>query len=322
MSTTDKYEEGASRSSNEGEAPLDVKILPEADVALIRSSYDAEAVRQLCDSHEQLRSWLQQVDDVLVVDWIDVENGDYRKALNQLVTYNIQLHDNPEVSSVAKERQEQIAQLEADAKVVWRKNAELQAEAERLTTRVDELLADNNVQRIVRRELERKNAELRARVTELEQSIKAERVRSRVMGLCEGFDAGASTELKQSEDELAKAEERIAELEQALEAERTVGCLLDDLQRENAELSNYIHRLMDTLHAIAVKGLGLPDPVEHQEPVWDGLLSDKVAALRAENAELRAQIREADAQIESMEKRGVWLTPDELEAARKAEEGR
>lgn len=56
---------------------------------------------------------MDQVDDVLMTDRITVKDGNYRKALADLVTYNIQIHDDPSVSTVAKERQDRIAELEA-----------------------------------------------------------------------------------------------------------------------------------------------------------------------------------------------------------------
>lgn len=41
-------------------------------------------------SYEELARIVQQVDDVLVVDWIAVEpGGDYRKALADMVQFNI-----------------------------------------------------------------------------------------------------------------------------------------------------------------------------------------------------------------------------------------
>jgi hypothetical protein len=46
-----------------------------------------------------------QVDDVLTVNWVDVKDGNYRKALNDLVIWNIQIHDDPAVSPIARKRQ-------------------------------------------------------------------------------------------------------------------------------------------------------------------------------------------------------------------------
>jgi hypothetical protein len=61
----------------------------------------------------KLREQLDQVDDVLVVNWITVKDGDYRKALHDLVTWNIQIHDDPAVSEVAAKRQAEIDELKA-----------------------------------------------------------------------------------------------------------------------------------------------------------------------------------------------------------------
>lgn len=52
-----------------------------------------------------------QVEDVLVTNWISVKDDDYRKALNDLITYNIQLHDDPAVSETAKTRQDDLQLL-------------------------------------------------------------------------------------------------------------------------------------------------------------------------------------------------------------------
>lgn len=35
-----------------------------------------------------------QVDDVLMINWVPVTSGDYRRALNDLVTFNVRLHDD------------------------------------------------------------------------------------------------------------------------------------------------------------------------------------------------------------------------------------
>lgn len=59
---------------------------------------------KLISENESLKAKLRQVDDVLVVDWIVAEDGDYRKALHQLVTHEIAIHDDPAVSEVAAKR--------------------------------------------------------------------------------------------------------------------------------------------------------------------------------------------------------------------------
>lgn len=44
---------------------------------------------------EQIAANLEQVDDVLIVNWITAKDNDYRKALAELVTMNIAQHDDP-----------------------------------------------------------------------------------------------------------------------------------------------------------------------------------------------------------------------------------
>ncbi len=58
-----------------------------------------------------LEAKLAQVDDVLVVNWIAVKNNDYRQALADLIAINIEEHDNPLISTVAKARQDETTQL-------------------------------------------------------------------------------------------------------------------------------------------------------------------------------------------------------------------
>lgn len=74
--------------------------------------------------------------------------------------------------------------------------------------------------------------------------------------------------------------QRISELEAALETMRA--------------------DLLDTCHAIGVVGLGLVDPLASDSPneppaEWRGLLSDKVAALRAERDRYRAALERIEA---------------------------
>lgn len=53
--------------------------------------------------------------------------------------------------------------------------------------------------------------------------LRGEQLKSRLLGICDGFNAGASTELKRSEDELAKAEAEIAKLRTELETAKAAG---------------------------------------------------------------------------------------------------
>jgi hypothetical protein len=60
-------------------------------------SLEAE-LRTLCAIKEQ-------VDDVLIIDWITAKDNNYRQALADLVSWNIQIHDDPAVSEIAARRQ-------------------------------------------------------------------------------------------------------------------------------------------------------------------------------------------------------------------------
>lgn len=59
---------------------------------------------------KQLVANLDQVDDVLIVDWITVKDNDYRKALADLVTTNIAQHNDPvlmpKITGVAMQHRE------------------------------------------------------------------------------------------------------------------------------------------------------------------------------------------------------------------------
>jgi hypothetical protein len=48
---------------------------------------------------------VNQVDDVLVTNWITAHNNDYRKALCDLVNWNIRIENDPAVSKTAAARQ-------------------------------------------------------------------------------------------------------------------------------------------------------------------------------------------------------------------------
>lgn len=61
----------------------------------------------------ELQRIVNQVDDELVVNWITVKDGDYRKALRDLVAQGIQIENDPAVSSTAKARQEEMAALQS-----------------------------------------------------------------------------------------------------------------------------------------------------------------------------------------------------------------
>lgn len=75
------------------------------------ASYIGDAWRLLIKTAVDARAAQMQVDDVLTVNWIGVKDGDYRQALNDLVTFSIQVHDDPAVSSLAKQRQDEHEEL-------------------------------------------------------------------------------------------------------------------------------------------------------------------------------------------------------------------
>lgn len=49
---------------------------------------------------EQIAANLEQVDDVLIVNWITAKDNDYRKALAELVTWEIQIRDDPALNGI------------------------------------------------------------------------------------------------------------------------------------------------------------------------------------------------------------------------------
>ena len=84
---------------------------PEADardrVAAIGFAETERRLAALTAERDELKAIVDQVDDVLVVNWIAAKDGDYRQALHDLVTTNIAEHDDPAISSVAKARQDE-----------------------------------------------------------------------------------------------------------------------------------------------------------------------------------------------------------------------
>lgn len=81
------------------ELPEDWQRFPTTSAAVAALRAERDATQRIVDA----------VDDVLVVNWVGPRvDGDYRRALADLVTFAIQIHDNPEVSEVARERAEQL----------------------------------------------------------------------------------------------------------------------------------------------------------------------------------------------------------------------
>lgn len=60
---------------------------------------------------ERLKKVVDAVDDVLVINWITVNNDDYRKALSDLVFFCIQIENDPAVSETAIARQKELTRL-------------------------------------------------------------------------------------------------------------------------------------------------------------------------------------------------------------------
>lgn len=55
--------------------------------------------RQLDEQRDiDMQSAMNQVDGVLVTNWVSVDNNDYRKALNDLITFNVQIALDPAVN--------------------------------------------------------------------------------------------------------------------------------------------------------------------------------------------------------------------------------
>ncbi len=75
-----------------------------ADAALTNPAVDAVRLEW-----ERLKDMERQVDEALVVNWIDLKGGDYRQALADLVHQSIQEYDDPDVSKVAAVRQARLA---------------------------------------------------------------------------------------------------------------------------------------------------------------------------------------------------------------------
>lgn len=74
-------------------------------------------IAQLEAECERLRRIVDQVDDVLVVNWVGPrKDGDYRKALADLITFNIQIENDPAVSLTAKMRQIELESLRLECK--------------------------------------------------------------------------------------------------------------------------------------------------------------------------------------------------------------
>lgn len=106
---------------------------------------------------DSLRQQLDQVDDVLIVNWVGPrEDGDYRQALADLVRNSIQEHDDPAISEVADKRRkeldslrQQLATAQADYQTVLKYGASCEEKletaeedtAKRIACRIREVFA-------------------------------------------------------------------------------------------------------------------------------------------------------------------------------------
>lgn len=97
-------------------------LVADADFVIAARTALPDALREIASLHEQvaaakkalaeesnaadqLRSQLYAVDEVLIINWVGPrKDGDYRKALADLITTALREHDDPLISEVARER--------------------------------------------------------------------------------------------------------------------------------------------------------------------------------------------------------------------------
>lgn len=77
---------------------------------------DSKILLEFFDNELQKKKKLQdsiyQVDDVLMVNWVGPrKDGDYRKSLNDLIDYNIKIHDDTCVSKEAQAKVDELCDL-------------------------------------------------------------------------------------------------------------------------------------------------------------------------------------------------------------------
>ena len=65
--------------------------------ARLESNHNSR-ITALEQENKRLQRIVDQVDDALVVDWITVKDGNYTEALSDLISYSIQIYDDPQVS--------------------------------------------------------------------------------------------------------------------------------------------------------------------------------------------------------------------------------
>jgi hypothetical protein len=98
-------------------------LIAEMCILKDHANYLEREVHRLGLMNSYAEERLDQVDEVLAVNWIAVKGGDYRKALHDLITWEIQTHDDPAVSPEAGRRK---AELESLRRELAEQQAELQ----------------------------------------------------------------------------------------------------------------------------------------------------------------------------------------------------
>jgi hypothetical protein len=73
----------------------------------------SKLMKVLRENH-RLRAIQRQVDDVLAVNWVDLEDDDYTAALVVLVQQAISMHDDPDISEEAANRADHLQYLEQE----------------------------------------------------------------------------------------------------------------------------------------------------------------------------------------------------------------
>lgn len=72
----------------------------------IKNDPETRSIAGLLQDNARLQAIVDAVDEVLVVNWVGPrKDGDYRKALHDLITQNIKEHDDPAISEIAQQRQ-------------------------------------------------------------------------------------------------------------------------------------------------------------------------------------------------------------------------
>jgi len=122
--------EGMREESERGKAHMKANyenIIAQLEAQVKAESEGYQAKEQECDrlrtENERLNKIVDTVDDVLIVNWVGPrKDGDYRRALADLVTQSIQIHDDPAVSEIAAARKQEYDRLRSELetwKAAW-----------------------------------------------------------------------------------------------------------------------------------------------------------------------------------------------------------